>query len=272
MIWWSGVTPVIPGGYDEELMSAEMASDTMTYTASSFLTAEWRYLAMLNFQIDPAVLRPLLPSGTELDAWNDRHFVSLVGFMFLNARIRGVAFPCHRDFEEVNLRFYVRRKVGEQWRRAVVFVKELVPRSAIALTARVLYGEMYSVLPMDHYIQWGKESELQTVSYRWRFRGRQNHMTLSANGCAFVPPDGSDIEFVTEHYWGYTRRRDGRTSEYRVDHPRWPVRIASDTQLDCDVAALYGAHFAEYLHGTPASAFVAEGSPVAVFRAMPVFS
>src|SRR5713101_1040010 len=119
----------------------------------SFLTAEWRDLAMLNFEVDPTVLRPLVPAGTELDDWRSRTFVSVVGFLFLNTRVLGIPIPFHRDFEEVNLRFYVRRKMSDGWRRAVVFVKELVPRAAIALTARMVYGENYVALPMNHRIE-----------------------------------------------------------------------------------------------------------------------
>ena len=37
--------------------------------------------------------------------------MSVVGFMFADTRIRGIAIPFHRTFEEVNLRFYVKRSV-----------------------------------------------------------------------------------------------------------------------------------------------------------------
>src|SRR5579864_6306955 len=125
----------------------------MTSARSEFLTAEWRHLAMLNFEVDPTILRPFVPSGTEPDDWQGRTLVSLVGFLFLNTRVYGMRIPWHRDFEEVNLRFYVRRKTSEGWRRAVVFIKELVPRQAIAMAARLLYGENYAGIPMNHQIQ-----------------------------------------------------------------------------------------------------------------------
>ncbi|HTO08358.1 MAG TPA: DUF2071 domain-containing protein, partial [Myxococcota bacterium] len=118
-----------------------------------FLTAEWRDLAMLNYEIDPAVLEPRVPAGTELDAWSGRTFVSVVGFRFLRTRVLGVPVPYHVDFDEVNLRFYVRRKSGADWRRGVVFVKEIVPRRAIALVARVAYAENYVAHPMRHSIR-----------------------------------------------------------------------------------------------------------------------
>jgi len=138
--------------------------------AAPFLTAEWRHLAMLNYEIDPGFLLPLAPKGTELDSWNGRHFVSLVGFFFRNTRVRGLAIPFHRDFEEIHLRFYVRRETEDGRRRGVVLIKEIVPRAAIALTARWLYGENYVSLPTRHVIRREATSPEMTerVKYAWR--------------------------------------------------------------------------------------------------------
>jgi uncharacterized protein len=246
----------------------------MASKASKFLTAEWRHLAMLNFEVEPKVLEPFVPAGTELDDWQGKTFISVVGFMFLNTRVFGVAIPFHRNFEEVNLRLYVRRKASDGWRRGVVFVKEIVPRAAIALTARVLYGENYVAAPMSHHIddQDGSAARPRSVSYTWSFRGRENRIDLTVLGAAEEAPEGSDTEFITEHYWGYARRRDGRTTEYRVEHPRWRIARASAARLDCDVARLYGKRFVEFLKVQPASAFLADGSDVTVFkgRVLPV--
>lgn len=232
-----------------------------------FLTAEWRHLAMAHFAVDPRVVAPFVPHGTELDDWNGTTFVSLVGFLFLNTRVLGVAIPFHRDFEEVNLRFYVRRRTSDGWRRAVSFVREIVPRRAIAITARILYGERYAALPMGHRIDGcAGEQAPQAVSYSWRLKGRENRLDMHAEGEFFECAPGSDAEFLMEHSWGYSRRRGGATIEYRVEHPRWRVRRASSVELDCDIAALYGSGFVECLSARPASAFLAEGSKVTVFR------
>ncbi|MEK6407528.1 MAG: DUF2071 domain-containing protein [Acidobacteriota bacterium] len=245
-----------------------LPSNSSNWSASKFLTAEWRHLAMLNFEVDPKVLRPFVPAGTELDQWHGRNFISVVGFLFLNTRVFGVAIPFHRNFEEVNLRFYVRRKASDGWRRGVVFVKEIVPRAAIALTARVVYGENYVAVPMKHHIEGenGCAAKPRTVSYSWWFRGRENRIELTVQGDADEAAEGSDAEFITEHYWGYARRRGGRTMEYRVEHPRWRIARASAARLDCDVDGLYGSQFVESLQGQPASAFLADGSEVTVFR------
>ncbi len=237
----------------------------MNSHASPFLTAKWRDLAMLNYEIDPKVLQPLVPAGTELDDWRGRTFASVVGFLFLDTRVLGAAIPYHRNFEEVNLRFYVRRKASDGWRRAVVFVKEIVPRIAIAWVARALYGENYLALPMEHSIEEETGSGARTVSYSWWFHGARNKMQLTARGAGKPAAAGSAEESITEHYWGYARRRGGRTSEYRVEHSRWRVFEAGAARLDCDVAGLYGDQFVEFLQ-KPASAFLAEGSEVTVYK------
>lgn len=238
-----------------------------------FLTAEWRWLVMLNYEVDPAALRPLVPRGTELDTWDGATLVSMVGFMFLRTRVLGVRIPFHSDFEEVNLRFYVRRRGPEGWRRAVVFVKEIVPRAAIAVTARALYGEKYVAMPMHHRVGLpgaGGSREDGVVEYRWRHRGRWSALKARAVGEPKALVAGSEEEFVTEHYWGYAARRGGGTTEYRVEHPAWRVWSATDAALHCDAARLYGPAFAAPLAAPPRSAFIAEGSPITVRRGVRV--
>jgi len=218
---------------------------------------------MLNFEIDPRLLRPFVPLGTELDCWHGRAFVSVVRFLFMDTRVWGCPIPYHREFEEVNLRFYVRRRADDGWRRAVVFVKEIVPRSAIALTARWLYGENYVALPMQHRIEDARDT--RTVSYSWGPQ-QEHRLEMSVSGDLRDVTAGSEEEFITEHYWGYVRGKRGATIEYRVEHPRWRVRSATSARFTGNVSSLYGDEFVECLAAPPTSAFLAEGSGVAVFR------
>ena len=231
-----------------------------------FLTAEWRYVAMLNYEVERSALTALVPRGTELDEWRGRTYLSVVGFLFLDTRIRGLPVPFHRDFEEVNLRFYVRRWTGDGWRRAVVFVKEMVPRAAIAMVARALYNEKYVAVPMDHEVRRAPDEprRIESVSYRWDFAGRPNRLFVSVAGDARPLVAGSQGEFIAEHYWGYSMQRDGGTCEYHVQHPPWLVAPVTGAELDCDVGRVYGEEFREFLPPRPASAFLAEGSVVAV--------
>jgi uncharacterized protein YqjF (DUF2071 family) len=216
---------------------------------------------MLNFAIDPSVLQPLVPIGTELDSFRGVTYVSVVGFRFLDTRVFGVGFPLHRDFEEVNLRFYVRRRSAEDWRRGVVFVRELVPRRAIAFVARIFYGEPYSALPMRHSIDLSS-SQIRT-EYAWLRSGRWESLHVTGTGEPQSIESGSEEEFITEHYWGYTARTVG-CSEYQVEHPRWRVWRGIEAGLDADISNLYGERFTETLSARPASAFIADGSPITV--------
>ncbi|HLH68094.1 MAG TPA: DUF2071 domain-containing protein [Candidatus Dormibacteraeota bacterium] len=228
----------------------------LTVEDRPFLTAQWRHLAMVNYEVDPELVGPLVPRGTELDHFGGRYYVSLVGLLFLHVRLRGLRIPFHERFEEINLRFYVRRRVGAETRRAVVFVRELVRLPTVALIARWRYGEHYSALPMRHRV------DERNASYEWRRGGRWQGLRVEAEEGAALPRPGSEEEFITEHYWGYSTTRRG-TIEYRVEHPRWRVRRAR-ASVDGDLERLYGPGFAATLSRPPTSAFLADGSSVAV--------
>ncbi len=239
-----------------------------------FLTAEWRNLAMLNFKIDPAILQPWLPAGTELDFWHGQSFISVVGFQFVDTRVLGVSIPFHRNFTEVNLRFYVRRQTLDGWRRGVVFIKELAPRAAISLTARLLYGENYLTVPMGHGIEFtdGDTMTPSRVFYQWKFKGRENRIDMRLAGAAGEVESGSEAEFITDHHWGYTRRSRNSTLEYLVEHPRWSVCPASEADFDCDTHQQYGRQFVEALARPPSSSFLVTGSSVNVFKGVAIIA
>ncbi len=218
---------------------------------------------MLNYEIDPAVLRPFVPSGTELDSWNGKTYVSMVGFMFLKTKVCGMAIPFHQNFEEINLRFYVRRQGRDGWQRGVVFIKEIVPRVAIAAIARLFYNENYIALATRHTLDTSGENV--TADYGWRFNGRWNYMRVKTSGAPKPVDVGSLEEFITEHYWGYAAQKNGGCVEYKVEHPRWRIWQTREVAFDCDVEALYGGQFSDCLKANPSSAFLAEGSPVTVY-------
>lgn len=221
-----------------------------------FLTAEWNNLLMLNYAVEPSLLEPLVPAGTELDAFEGKTYLSLVGFEFNRTRVMGFAVPFHQNFEEVNLRFYVRR--GSK--RGVVFIRELVPRYAVAMIARVKFNENYSCVPMSHRVEAGR------VEYSWKLRSEPCAMKIEIEGESFVPPEGSLSQFITEHYWGYTTQKGGGSLEYEVQHPPWSVWNAKQASFTGDASGLYGAEIAQILTREPDSAFLAKGSPVTVFK------
>jgi len=223
-----------------------------------FLTAEWRQIAMLNYAIDPGLLAGLVPSGTQLDSFAGKVYISLVGFRFLRTRVRGFWIPFHSDFDEINLRCYVSPKHKPE-RRGVVFVREIVPRYAVAKIAQVAYHERYVALPMRH------ASSASHVEYGWRTGGRWNSLRVEFQGSPTLPAEGSAEQFIAEHYWGYSAQPDGGTLEYQVEHVPWRVWRATSAQFEGDPSELYGPELAACLKGTPDSAFLADGSGVKVY-------
>lgn len=234
--------------------------------AGSFLTAEWRFLAMLNWEVERPLLQPFVPAGTELDDWNGALHVSLVGFLFRGTRVLGIPVPFHTEFEEVNLRLYVRRRTEDGWRRGVVFVKEVVPRAIVAFIARRVYHENYVALPMGHEIGFRSDGSPARVSYSWTSAASSGRLDLAAGSASRLPEAGSAQEFLAEHYFGYARQPDGGTLEYAVEHPRWRITPALEACLEANVRPLYGDGFAAALDRPPDVAFLAEGSAIRVRR------
>jgi len=229
-------------------------------TKRTFLTAEWKNLLMFNYVVEPALVDRFVPHGTELDSFAGQTYISLIGFEFNRTCIAGARVPFHQSFEEVNLRFYVKRED----RRGVVFIRELVPKPAVVAIARAMFGENYACTQMSHSIQVSGES----VNAEYTFGAGKTRCTMRIQTDAFpyLPADDSLAQFITEHYWGYARRNDRAALEYEVQHPRWLVRNASQFEFSGDATSFYGAEFADNLRRPPDSAFLAEGSAVTVFR------
>jgi uncharacterized protein YqjF (DUF2071 family) len=230
---------------------------------STFLTAEWRKLIMAQYVVAPQTLAPWLPPGLELDLFRGRCYVSLVGFLFDRVRIKGLAIPFHTCFEEINLRFYVARTERDGTRkRGVVFIGEFVPRAAISILARSLYEEPYTTLPTHR--SFATSSSALNVSYAWKHSGRWHSLGVETSPVPQPFAAGSEEEFITEHYWGYTKRSRGATSEYAVQHPRWQTYAILSHTIDATLGSLYGPAFASLDASKPASILLAEGSAVTV--------
>ncbi len=239
----------------------------------TFLTADWRKLIMAQYEVSPAILQEHLPRGLELDLYNGRAYVSLVGFLFDRVRILGLPVPFHTRFEEVNLRYYVKRPMLDgSSRRGVVFLSEIVPKPAIALVARAMYGDAYSTAPTAH--RWSSQGpharavrhgeEPLEIDYEWKHRGAWQRLGVRAGNRHEAIPTGSLEEFTTEHYWGYTPRRNGGTAEYAVEHRRWGVYPVHEHRIACDFASLYGPAFADLSGRAPDNILLAEGAPVRI--------
>src|SRR2546423_7903044 len=227
-----------------------------------FLTAEWRKLVIANYSVDPAKLTPYLPHKTELDFWKDKCYVSLVGFRFINTKLKGLSLPFHRDFEEINLRFYVRYKQGHIWKRGVTFIKEIVPKPGLTIVANSFYGEKYTTLPTKR--SWNFSTDSIKVLYEWRHQNAWDSIEVKAASTALDILPESEEEFITEHYWGYTQLSDRQTSEYQVEHPRWQTYSVIDHKIAVRFGELYGAEFGILKDSLPDSIMLSEGSCISV--------
>jgi hypothetical protein len=227
-----------------------------------FLTAEWKHLLMLNYSVSPSILQPFVPAGTEIDSFAGKTYLSLIGFEFNRTRLAGIPVPFHQRFEEVNVRFYVRRDE----KRGVVFIRELVPKRAVATIARWVFNENYLRVPMSHRIATRPSGEVASAEFAWGSRSSLCAMNLDTEGPGYIPSEGSLSQFITEHYWGYAAQKDGGCIEYEVQHPRWAVWSAKRAGLSGNAAAHYPEFIAKTLADPPDSAFLARGSSVTIFK------
>ena len=231
--------------------------------SKSFLSAKWINLFMANFVVDKSILEKYRPAHTEIDSWKGQYLVSVVGFLFKDTRVMGISFPFHKDFEEVNLRFYVRRKENNEWKRGVVFIKEIVPKGLITFVANTLYGENYETRKMSH--SFSLDSKL-SIEYKWKVNNEWNFIKAIAEKENKPLVAGSEEEFITEHYWGYAKIDANTTSEYEVRHPSWNIHRVEQFQINCNAKALYGEEFESPLNAEPVSVFLAEGSAISVMQ------
>ncbi|MBA3680468.1 MAG: DUF2071 domain-containing protein [Bacteroidetes bacterium] len=229
--------------------------------ASVFLKAEWRKLILVNYKIDKAVLKRYMPSHVEMDEWNDTCYISLVGFMFLNTSIKGLKIPLHVNFEEINLRFYVKHKENGVYKRGVIFIKEIVPKYAITLVANTFYKEKYQTFRTGH--KWKVVEADQEIMYEFK-KDKWHTMSVVAGKEKQPILFGSEEEFITEHYWGYTKINESKTIEYAVEHPRWEMYPVSSYKIDVNFKDVYGDDFAFLEKEKPVSVMLAEGSEIII--------
>ena len=227
-----------------------------------FLKAKWQNIIMVNYEIDPEYLLPFLPKGVELDCYEGKTLVSLVGFLFKDSTIFNIPIPFLGTFEEVNLRFYVKRKVGNEIKRGVVFINETVPNKSVAYVANKLYKEHYTAVPTKY--DWVFSTESKTIEYQWRVNENWNHIKVNAFLAKQKMKSGSIEEFIFEHYYGYTKVNEHKTIEYQINHPSWYINQILDYSIQCDFGIFYGENFKILNHKTPHSVMIAEGSDISV--------
>jgi uncharacterized protein YqjF (DUF2071 family) len=231
--------------------------------SKEFLTAEWNNLIMANYEVNESFLLPLVPAHTQPDTFNGKHFISLVGFMFNDVKLKGIPVPFHRNFPEVNLRFYVKHFDGKEWKRGVVFISEIVPKPAITIIANVLYKEKYRTMPMKTLID--KSGDSYQFGYEWKYKQEWYNIKAETLASAVPMQAGSESEFITQHFWGYAKLTEKKTNEYQVAHPQWNLFPLKAFDLHCRFDILYGNKYSFLNERHPDSVFVAQGSPITIY-------
>ena len=228
----------------------------------SFLTAEWNNLAMINYEIDPKILEKYVPPGTELDFFEGKCYVSFIGFLFEKVKVLGLKIPFHTDFEEVNLRFYVRRFENGAWKRGAVFISEIVPKFAISFVANTFYNEHYKTFPMKHTLKVNDNS--REFIYQWKVNNHWNTIHVETDKDSIPIEPNSEAEFITEHYFGYNKVSETETIEYQVTHPRWQQYEVTKNSSSINFEDVYGKEFAFIKDLEPTSVFLAVGSKISI--------
>ncbi len=228
----------------------------------SFLKAKWENLLLVNYLVEPALLEPLVPPKTELDLWQDKCYVSLIGFMFNQTSVLGLPLPFHQSFEEVNLRFYVQHRHNNQNRHGVVFIKEIVPKAMISFFANTLYNENYITKPMRHVF--GPSGDSIKVEYGWKLGNVWQTMSAKVSLELDEIASGSETEFITKHFWGYAQKDQSSSFEYEVKRPEWKSRAVISSDVNVDFGKTYGSQFGHLTTETPTSVMFADGSAIEV--------
>jgi uncharacterized protein YqjF (DUF2071 family) len=227
----------------------------------ALLTANWTNLLTATFEADKKLLQPFIPAHTELNDWNGKYLMSLVGFLFSKPYIYSIPSPFYRRFEEVNLRFYVRHKSKSGWRKGVVFIKEIAPSRMIGRVAKWLYHENFICLPVKYKTQTDKEK--RSIEYSWKVNGKWNFLKLRASVNPLSGNENTVETFIKEHYWGYTKNNN-QSFEFEIQHPPWSVYPGLSFEMNLDANTIYGEEFTDYFAEKPVTTFLMDGSQTKV--------
>ncbi|WP_424494544.1 YqjF family protein [Salinimicrobium sp. GXAS 041] len=228
----------------------------------SLLTAEWKNLVFANYTVPPQLIEKYLPAHTKPDFYNGKCYLSLVGFQFKNVKVANLKIPFNNDFEEINLRFYVKRFDGAKWRKGVIFISQIADKAALNTLANVLFQENYQKLVTKQHIS--EDDTSINARYSWRFKDEWQHLEAKSGIVASPFQENSEEEFLMDRPWGYGKRNNEETNEYKVSHPDWPIFEVEEYSVKVDFSLLFGPEFNILSSATPKSVILAEGSTVSM--------
>ncbi|HET8854857.1 MAG TPA: DUF2071 domain-containing protein [Salinimicrobium sp.] len=228
----------------------------------SLLTCHWRNLAFANYIISPEILEKYLPSYTKIDYFDRKCYVSLVGFQFKDIEIAGVKIPFYTDFEEINLRFYVKRFDGTTWRKGTVFISEIADKSVLKILANSFLHEKYQTLKTKQEVK--ENSDFIETGYSWKAGRNWQSIEMIGENSPKLVAEGTEPHFIMDRPWGYQKYDALTTNEYEVSHPQWKILPVSTFDINVDFKESFGSAFSILNGILPHSVILAEGSLVSV--------
>ena len=229
-----------------------------------FLRSNWLRLASANYIIEPHLLDKYIPKGTVLEEHNGKHYVSLVAFRYSQTRLLNIQVPFHTNFEEINLRFYVKRKIAPHvWRSEVAFTKLFFPKTALTFVAKHIYKENYETKRMRH--NWSENDRQLLTSYGLK-KNRWHDFELMTEKESNVIDAHSSEAFFSKHYWGTSQINDNSCTIYKIEHPEWKVFRVNDWKINFDFNKVFGSEFKHLTDNKPESVYLYDGSEVVVHK------
>ncbi|MDC0257422.1 DUF2071 domain-containing protein [Crocinitomicaceae bacterium] len=217
-----------------------------------------------NYVVDPEFIKKYIPKGTELELFEGKCYVSLVAFLYSNTKLMKVPVPFHRKFEEINLRLYVKRKIGEnEWRSEVAFPKLFFPKRAVSIVANTIYKEKYETRRMNH--SWSEDSEYLHTRYGIK-KGDWHNINVVTNKQAEPIAPNTPEHLFSKHYWGTAQINNEKCTVYEVDRSEWNIYKTVDSDISFDFASVFGSDFHALTNLEPESVQLFDGSPVTVYK------
>lgn len=227
-----------------------------------FLQADWNKLICANYIIDPKILEKYIPFGTILDLHQEKCYVSLVCFKYSNTQLFGIKFPFYKNFEEINLRFYVKREISPGiWRKEAAFTQLFFPKRPLTFIANFIYKENYKTRPIKHTL---KKNEFHDVTTYYIKNKKWFHISVSYDRKLHPIVKTSSEYFFHGHLWGTAKVNSKSSTSYKIEHPEWKTYSITNWEINVDFGSLFGNDF-KFLNAIkPESVMMTEGSKVTV--------
>jgi hypothetical protein len=229
------------------------------------MTASWKRLINMTYAVSPELLLPHVPAGVTLDCIDGKAFVGLVPFSFENVTMNRLRIPFHQSFPEINLRFYVKHRLG----RGVVFLRECAPKRAVVWLARKKYNEPYCCKKMKEKVRMFTDGTFSVAHSLWS-NGIKNTVEVTARTTPVFPDKNSSAHYFKELELGFGIAHNKQTMLYRIHHPEWEVFPVVSYALNMNFGAVFGEKWAFLSAEKPLDVSLVKGSAVTVAPITPL--